>query len=607
MKRDWNGWTGRILRIDLRSAEIRTDELSGELYSLLVGGKGLAGHYLFEFLAAGPEPREKTPPLMLMTGPLVGTSSPTSGRCTFMSLSPLTGAICDCSVGGRLGTQLKRAGYDGVVLEGTTPGEQMLGLSIADTEITLEEGAEGLEGSECSTVLRHLVPERSEWSVTCIGEAAHNGVRFAGIMVDGGYTAGRGGLGLVMARKGLKYIRVRGSGTVGIADRAELRRAREEIFRLVAASPVLTGEHGLASYGTGAVYDLMHSRRMMPTSNFRKTRFEHATEMNAPALRRRFPSSADGCRGCHIRCKRISERTGSHLPEFETMSHLSALLDNRSVSSMIRGSSICNELGMDTISAGATLACYAELEDRKLSADEIPALLEEIALGSSERGRELGKGSLDYARKRGRPELSMSVKGMELPAYDPRGAYGMALAYATSTRGGCHLRAYPISHEILRRPVATDRFSFEGKARIVKIAEDANAMVDSLTACKFTFFAATLEEYARAFSAVTGIQSSPEELLRKGERIYFRERMMNCILGFRASDDDLPARFFEEEGSSGEGIHVGPIDRQDFLRARDNYYVVRGLDSDAVPQREVSCELNLSDCYDTMNSMTRNG
>jgi aldehyde:ferredoxin oxidoreductase len=183
----------------------------------------------------------------------------------------------------------------------------------------------------------------------------------------------------------------------------------------------------------------------------------------------------------------------------------------------------------------------------------------------------------------------------------------MALAYATSTRGGCHLRAYPISHEILRRPVATDRFSFDGKARIVKIAEDTNAMVDSLTACKFTFFAATLEEYARAYSAVTGVQSSPEELLRKGERIYFRERIMNCMLGFRASDDDLPARFFEEEGSSGEGIIVGPIERTEFLRARSNYNMIRGLDEEGIPLRDISSELDLLECYETMQYMVGKG
>ena len=187
----------------------------------------------------------------------------------------------------------------------------------------------------------------------------------------------------------------------------------------------------------------------------------------------------------------------------------------------------------------------------------------------------------------------MSVKGLELPAYDPRGAYGMALGYATSTRGGCHLRAYPISHEILRKPVATDRFSFSGKARIVKIAEDMNAAVDSLIACKFLFFAATLEEYARALAAVTGEPCTAQDLLTVGERINYQERLLNAAYGFTAQDDDLPARFFAEPGSGNATLSVPPVPRQDFLAARAAYYRIRGLTEDGLPTRERAEKLGL--------------
>jgi aldehyde:ferredoxin oxidoreductase len=169
------------------------------------------------------------------------------------------------------------------------------------------------------------------------------------------------------------------------------------------------------------------------------------------------------------------------------------------------------------------------------------------------------------------------------------------LAYATSNRGGCHLRAYPISHEILRKPVATDRFSFEGKARIIKIAEDMNAVVDSLTACKFVFFAATLEEYAKAVSAVTGSQHTTQSLLRTGERIYVLERYLNSLNGFTCEDDDLPRRFFAEEGSSSANIKVKPLDREEFLNARNNYYRIRGYGEDGVPGRELMVKLGLED------------
>jgi len=195
-------------------------------------------------------------------------------------------------------------------------------------------------------------------------------------------------------------------------------------------------------------------------------------------------------------------------------------------------------------------------------------------------GRLLALGSRRLAEELGRPELSMSVKSLEMPAYDPRGAYGMALAYCTSPRGGCHLRAYPISHEILRKPVPTDRFSFSGKARIITIAEDTNAAVDSLVACKFSFFGASLEEYAELLTAATGIAYSPQRLKEIGRRILLTERFYNCANGFSRRDDSLPERFFSEAGSSGDGIDIHPIDRQRFEEELDKYYRIRGLNAD---------------------------
>jgi aldehyde:ferredoxin oxidoreductase len=206
----------------------------------------------------------------------------------------------------------------------------------------------------------------------------------------------------------------------------------------------------------------------------------------------------------------------------------------------------------------------------------VAGLLTDTAYRRGE-GELMSLGSRRLAEALGKPRLSMSVKSLELPAYDPRGAYGMALAYCTSNRGGCHLRAYPISHEILRKPVATDRFSFSGKARIIKIAEDANAAVDSLVACKFSFFGATLEEFAELLTATTGLDYSPQSLKEIGERIYLTERFYNCENGFSGRDDILPERFFAEAGSSGEGIAIPQIDRDRFEEELQKYYRIRGL------------------------------
>ncbi len=234
---------------------------------------------------------------------------------------------------------------------------------------------------------------------------------------------------------------------------------------------------------------------------------------------------------------------------------------------------------MDTISAAATLSAYGEARGVFPAPEEVNRLLHDIAY-KKDAGELLAVGSARYSAGIGRPELSMSVKNLELPAYDPRGAYGMALAYCTSNRGGCHLRAYPISHEILRKPVATDRFSFDGKARIISIAEDTNAAIDSLVACKFSFFGASLEEYAELLTAVTGVDYTPQSLKEIGRNIYLTERFYNCDNGFDASFDTLPERFFTEAGSSGEGIVIEPIDKVRFEQELQKYYRIRNLQAD---------------------------
>ncbi len=578
-----HGWQGKILRVDLCSHSFSVEKPDPQIYAQNIGGKGLAGHYLRPWITRHWDDPQM--PLLLFAGPLVGTTAPTSGRLTVMSRSPLTGTVGDASAGGRFGTELKKAGWDGIVITGQSTA--LCGIEISDGEVQFTNAVD-LEDKRITQIHGLL---KSKGATATVGAATENGVRFAAIIFDGHYAAGRNGLGLGFAAKNLKYITVRGSGKVDVFDRKELAAAREDILRLAAASPVLMGPLGITHFGTAALYDLTSSRRMMPTANFRKTYFEAALKTNAHHYKLAYQPAKTGCRGCHILCKKLGQ-DGGILPEFETMNHFGALLENSDIEIVRQANLVCNDLGMDAISAGATLACYAEIEQRRLTGEQILSLLRMIGTGDG-LGRELGQGSYRYALSRGKLEASMSVKKLELPAYDPRGAYGMALGYAVSTRGGCHLRAYPIGNEILRKPVPTDRFSFSGKARIVKIAEDLNATIDSLSACKFIFFAASLEEYARAYTAVTGVNASAQQLLRIGERIYYAERMMNADNGFDATDDDLPRRFFEEPGSSGNGIDIKPIDRSQFLTARADYYRVRGLDQKGLPTRKKADALGL--------------
>ena len=252
------------------------------------------------------------------------------------------------------------------------------------------------------------------------------------------------------------------------------------------------------------------------------------------------------------------------------------------------GSALCGRLGLDPMGAASALACQAEITGEPCTARTVTKALHGMAKGGP-----LAGGSLDYAQSCDRADLSMSVKGLDLPAYDPRGAYGLALACAVNPRGGCPGHANPLSHEVLRKPVATDRFTFSGKARIIKIAEDQGAVVDSLAGCRFVFLAAGLEEYARALTAVTGLDFSAGELQARGERIVYRERIMNFLNGFGQCEDDLPPRFFTEPGTSGGGVDVPALDRETFLAARDRYYRVRGLDGEGRPTEAGAARLQL--------------
>ncbi|MFZ5425920.1 MAG: aldehyde ferredoxin oxidoreductase family protein [Thermodesulfobacteriota bacterium] len=577
------GWTGFTLKVDLSARTASREPVDPLVLRVNIGGKGLAGHFLDPFVHLPWDHPDM--PLCLFTGPLVATIAPTSGRACLATRSPLTGTTCDASVGGTLGTNIKKAGLDGLVITGRA--DRPVGIVVEDGR------AEVRDASDLAGLTRDEVRRRLDFkgSLAVIGPAAEAGVRYACVMVDGHHAFGRGGMGLALAAKNLKYVAVKGTGKVRVADPEGLKKAREDIFRLVAASPVLSGGHGFSCFGTGALYDLMDSRRMMPTDNFRASHFEPAGRLNAVRYKEAYRTERHGCRGCHIQCKKVAA-DGRSMPEFETMSHFTALIGLDDMELVVAANALCNDLGMDTISAAVTLACHAELTGERLTPARVLSLLEDTGRG---RLPELGLGAAGYAASKGRPEAAMTVKGMELPAYDPRGAYGMSLAYALSTRGGCHLRAYPVSHEILRKPVATDRFSFMGKARIIKIAEDANAVVDSLTACKFIFFGASLEEYAHALQAVTGEPSSAQDLLRLGERIYYRERVMNARLGFGSRHDDIPARFFEPPGGSGLADDIRPVPRGEFLEARAKYYAIRGLTPDGMPTPEKARELGLEE------------
>lgn len=564
------GWTGNILHINLTTATARREKLPQQWLEEYLGGRGLGVRLMRDFY--GLDPFDPDMPLIFACGPLCGTAAPTAARLSVVSRSPLTGTIYDCSAGGRFAWRLKGAGLDALMITGKSVMPVVVAICPDRVEFI---PADTLWGSDIPATVAAL---QGHGSVAAIGPAGENRVLFANIMMGEGNSVGRGGLGAVMGAKNLKAVTVDGDQKTEIADHKLFDKARQDVMRLFKASPVIFGPLGIAEFGTPVLVDLMAQRRMAPTENFRKTFFKNSGNYSGPAIKAACGARKDGCYGCPIQCKK-SAKDGGHLPEYETVSHFGALNNVDDLHAIVKANRICNDLGLDTITAAATLSAWGEIRGTFPTAEEIPALLNDMALRRDD-CRLLAEGSRRLAQQMGRAELSMSVKSLELPAYDPRGAYGMALAYCTSNRGGCHLRAYPISHEILRKPVPTDRFSFSGKARIITIAEDTNAAVDSLVACKFSFFGASLEEYAELLTAATGIGYSPQRLKELGRRICLTERFYNCANGFSRKDDILPERFFTEHGSSGDGIEVPPIDRQRFEEELGKYYRIRGLNED---------------------------
>jgi len=558
-------WQGKALFIDLTTGAVRSEGLPEQSLQKRLGGRGLGVELMKDFFKL--DPYDNSMPLIFSVGPLCGTPAPASSRMSIVSRSPLTGTITDSSVGGTFPLKLKAAGYDCLVITGKA--HSPVYISIKDDRVEIK-GASHLWGKGC-TETNGLLEKEGE--AACIGPAGEKLVRFANIMIGGANSAGRGGLGAVMGAKNLKAIVAEGTNKTAIADPRAFKKSRDDVMRLLRASPVVMGELGLGEFGTSTLVDIVGQRRMAPTENFRKTFFPEAQSYSGPSLKKEFGFKKHGCAVCPIQCKKLTS-CGRPVPEYETLSHFGALNANSDAESIVKANLLCNNFGMDTISAASTLAAYGEARGTFLSGNEILEMVRQMAYREGE-GDRLAEGSKRLCAALGRPELSMSVKGLELPAYDPRGSYGIALAYGTSTRGGCHLRAYPISQEILRKPIAVDRFSFDGKARMIKIAEDNNAIVDSLAICAFAFLGASIEEYAHLLAAATGLSFTGQGLMKAGEEIILAERRYNTENGFTKIDDLLPERFFAEPGSSGEGITIPPIDKARFTEELEKYYRMR--------------------------------
>ncbi|MDN5363411.1 MAG: aldehyde:ferredoxin oxidoreductase [Eubacteriales bacterium] len=588
------GYCGKLLRVNLSTGEIKKEPLDLTVAKKFIGGRGLGSYILAQEIDPKVDPLSPDNKIIFATGPLTGSSAPTSGRYMVVTKSPLTGAIACSNSGGFWGAELKFAGYDLIIVEGKAAQPCYIYIKDDVVEIRNAEKYWGKLVSETTSLLLEEVGDKKARVLT-IGPAGEKLSPVAAVMNDKYRAAGRSGVGAVMGSKNLKAIVVRGSGCVEPAEPEKTKELLSTLLKKIRENGV-TGQ-GLPNYGTAVLVNIINENGIFPTNNFQKAYFPDADEISGETLAEKYLVKKDPCYRCPIACGRYCKVDGEEGggPEYETIWAFGADCGVNDLAAIIKANNLCNEYGLDTISAGATIACAMELfEKGYIKPEELDG--PELKFGSAEAiiewtrkmgagegfGAKLAQGSYRLAESYGVPELSMSVKKQELPAYDPRGVQGHGLQYATSNRGGCHVRGYLISPEVLGEPEKIDRFSLEGKAQWAKLFQDLTAVIDSLGLCLFTSFALNADDYRDLFNFIVGENYSTEELLTAGERIWNLERVFNLKAGISPAEDTLPKRLLEEP------IPDGPSKGHKHRLAEllPEYYKVRGWDEKGVPTAE---------------------
>lgn len=589
------GWMGKILDVNLTSGEITMKPLDMDMAQHYLGGRGLGARLLWDEVGPDADPLSERNVLIFTTGPLTGTGYQTSNRFSVSTKSPLTGTVLDANSGGYWGMQFKRTGLDGLIVRGKSPSPVYLEITPAGVYI---KDASDLWGKRVRETTSLLGQNNNRRNVLCIGPAGENLSRIAAIMNDGERSLARGGPGAVMGSKNLKAIVVEGKDRPEVLDQELFKFMLYETRKLLKASPLTS--QALPEFGTVVMMNIVNAVGALPTRNFRQAQFEHAEDISGETLTEKYLVKNAACWACPIGCTRVSktDKVEGEGPEYETTWAFGAQCGINDLAAIIEANALCNDLGIDTISAGSTIACAMELSELGLldsdlrfgRADLLAPTLEAMAY-RRDVGAELADGSLRLATKMGRPDLSMSVKGLEMPAYDPRGMQGQGLLYATSNRGACHMRGNMLGLEVLGLPKLIDRFQVQGKSSYVILHQNTAAAIDSLVICKFTNMGVAEEYFARALSAVTGIKYATGDLIRVGERVWNLERLYNLREGFTRADDTLPPRLLQEavpDGpSKGWVNHLEPMLKE--------YYRARGWDENGVPSRAKLEELGLSE------------
>jgi aldehyde:ferredoxin oxidoreductase len=615
-------WTRKVLRVNLTNGSITDEPLNMQLANDYLGQRGLATKYLVDEIDPKCDALSPENKMIMTTGPLTGTSVSTAGRYSVVTKSPLTGAIACSNSGGYLGNEMKNAGWDMIIFEGKSPKPVYLYVENEKAELIPADDLWGKTVWEVDEII-HTKYQDPLLRIAAVGRAAESGCLFSAIVNDLHRAAGRSGVGTVMASKNLKAVVIRGTLGVGnIENPAEFFKAAEDGKKVLAENAV-TGE-GLPALGTQVLMNVINEMGALPTRNHREVQFDGANDIGGEAMlkiregdgRANLTTNA-ACFGCTIACQRVSTVDKTHFTvkdkpeyqgnngglEFENAWSFGADCGVDDLDAITFANYICNEDAMDPITLGATIAAAMELfEEGAITVEDTGGV--ELKFGSAEAlvwatevtakgegfGKELGMGSKRLCEKYGRPELSMTVKGQEFPAYDPRGIQGIGLAYATSNRGACHLRGYTIASEVLGIPEKTDPLETEGKAELVKAFQDASCIVDSAGICAFSTFAWTMEDIAPQIDAACEGDWSAERCLEVGERIWTMERDFNLAAGLTGKDDTLPKRLIKDIAAKS-GPAKGKLN--DLDKMLPEYYEVRGWTADGVPTDETRQRLGL--------------
>jgi aldehyde:ferredoxin oxidoreductase len=614
----FGGWQGRLLRIDLERRTASSEPIDRAVLEKYVGGRGLGVWYLSQEVDPAVEPLGPDNKLIFATGPLTGTSAPAGSRQMLVTKSPLTGAVATSNTGGYFGAELKFAGYDVVIVEkaSTTP----VYLWIEDDRVEFKDAGDvwGREVGATTDIL--LAQTHEEAKVMCIGPAGENLVRISAIMNDMGRAAGRSGVGAVMGSKRLKAIVTRGTGGIRVADPAGFVRAVQDVRDHELLNQYMTVT--IAEYGTSDVVEFSNELGLLPTRNFQQGTFEGAADIGGTSVSRynlRGIGKTKACFGCPTACGRVTAvehgkfKGRGEGPEYETLGSLGAVCGISDVEAVLKSNYLCNELGLDTISAGVTMACAMELVEKGYLSENdvgrplgfgdgeaVVELLQKTALRDGF-GDALAEGSYRLAERYGHPELSMSVKKLEFPNYDPRGGNGYALSYATQSRGACHIRNEVHCVEFFGISLLgitqeegenLDRFSSEGKAEVAKKIQDYYCLIDSSGMCNFLVISMPhAVAFMELIEKATGIDfGGLDGFLRAGEAIFNRERLFNLGAGLTSADDTLPKRMLEEPFV--EGASKGHVPKLDVMLPE--YYDLRGWDEQGVPTPGRLAELGLA-------------